>query len=277
MVIAPEYARVVTTVEAAAARALVDAGLVVVDLSAARVVVSLRDRLAEVGLGSLRRVLALAPADQHDLRVAAWASAVTASLAGVPPAGDVRQRLVPRLLGQADRRLFTTALAPGLHLALAEDLPLRQRLLTPFDLPRLGLGMTEARQAAMANLVALTPQPEEVPGAWQWTVGDGLDAARLLLSGSWQPDTLGALAVAPARDLCWWVPVHTAADIEAGVALALRAQQLGDLPYPLSTTLWWVPSGAGELAPVTLAPDTLAPDGARLRVGVPDDLARRLM
>jgi len=264
------------------ARALVAAGVEVHESTVAGLVVGLavgsEDRRAELGLGGLRRVLALAPVAEHPARIAAWAAAVVAGLRGQRPEGEVRERLVPRLLAEADPRLWTRALAPGLHLAVAEDLPARQRLLSPFDLPRLGLGMAEAQACAMANLRARTPPPLVEDGVFTWAVGDGLDAARLLLAGSWQQGALGALGVVPARDLCWWLPVTGPADLERGVALALRARELGSLPYPLSSTLWWVPSGEGELAPVPLHREggPGGDEGGAVRVSVPEELARRL-
>jgi len=263
------------SVDAIAARALANAGLSILDLGPAGLVVDLGTRQADIGLGLLRRILALAPADSRDAQVAAWTDGVLASLAGAAPLGDVRQRLVPRLLAQADPRLFTTALAPGLHLALAEDLPLRQRFLTPFDLPRLGLSMADATAVAMANLQAATPPPVLSEGVWSWELGDGLDAARLLLAGSWLDDVAGALVVAPTRDHCWGVGVHGADDIEGGVRLGLSARSWlvssPAPPYPLSSSLWWVPAGEGDIAAVSV---TLS-DGA-VQVGVPDDLAQRL-
>lgn len=263
------------SVESIAARTLADAGLSILDVSPAGLVVDLGTRQADVGLGLLRRIIALAPADSRDAQVAAWTDGVLASLAGSVPLGDIRQRLVPRLLAHADPRLFTTALAPGLHLALAEDLPLRQRFLTPFDLPRLGLSMSDARAVAIANLQAATPPPVRAEGVWSWELGDGLDAARLLLAGSWPDGAAGALVAAPTRDHCWWVGVQGAQDIEGGVRLGLRARSLlassPAPPYPLSPTLWWVPAGLGDIAPVPLS----VSEGA-VRVGVPDDLARSL-
>ena len=257
--------------EAAAAAALVAAGLEVHEVGAAGLVVEVGGRRAEVGLGSLRRVLALAPPEDHPARVATWVAAVSAALAGQPLAGEPRDHLVPRLLAQADPRLWTRALAPGLHLALALDQPLHQRLLSPFDLPALGLSMADAQAVALANLRAATPAPALDRGVYTWTVGDGLDAARLLLAGSWLSDASGALVVVPARDLCRWVPLRRAADLEAGVALALDARTLGDLPYPLSPTLWWVPAGAGEVAPVTVRVE-----GGTVSLGLPEDLLRRV-
>ncbi|RME28929.1 MAG: hypothetical protein D6798_01275 [Deltaproteobacteria bacterium] len=248
-----------SSVEALAARGLVAHGLVVHHVDAAHLEVSLpgdsEDRRATLSLGSLRRVLALADPAQHEQRVEAWAATAAAVLRGEAFPGPVEERLVPRLLGAPDPRLWTTPVADGLHLAIAEDLPGRQRLLTPFDLPRMGLSVHRLPGLALDNLARLTPPPvllSSPRGARAWQVGDGLDAARLLLlgrpaamDGMPRPDT-GALAVVPARDLCWWVPVDGESTVQAGVDLWGAAQGLGSLPYPLSPRLWWVRSGGVE-------------------------------
>ncbi len=264
-----------SSIEAAAARDLCTHGLVVLDLSPAGVEVAVStdaDRRAYLSLGSLRRVLSMAPAAEHSQRVAAWAKEAAAVLHGHAPSGPITERLVPRLLGRADPKLWTAQLAPGLHFALAEDLPGRQRLLTPFDIPRLGLSLADARAVAVANLAHATPPPvglDEPVGALTWRVGDGLDAARLLLTGAGGPDTPGALAVAPARDLCWWVPVQGPDSVRAGVRLWLAARNLGSLPYPLSDTLWWVhPNG--------IAPVEIHVERGTIRVVTPPALAERL-
>lgn len=259
------------TPEALAATALAGRGLRIERVGAEGLVVQAGDRRAEVGLGALRRVLALAPEAEHLARAERWARAVEDGLRQRPLAGEVGDRLVPRLLAQADPRLWTAPLAPGLHLALALDEPLHQRLLSPFDLPRLGLGLQAARERAMRNLRAATPDPTWAGPIATWAVGDGLDASRLLLAGTWVADAPGALAVAPARDLCRFVVVRTAEDLGPGARLALELPDLATVPYPLSPTLWWVPAGEGALAPVAVRLHQ-----GTLRLGLPDDLLRRL-
>ncbi|MCK6505399.1 hypothetical protein L6R53_18705 [Myxococcota bacterium] len=257
--------------EALAAQALVARGLPVSEVDAAALVVHVEDRQARVGLGNLRRILALSPPEEHEARAAAWARAVQEGLAGQAEQGPWAERLVPRLLAQADPRLWTAPLAPGLHLALALDSPLHQRLLSPFDLPRLGLGLVPARARAVANLRAATPPP-----AWQgpvatWAVGDGLDAARMLLAGAWERGAAGALAVAPTRDLCRFLPLRAPADLEAVGRLRAGLPDLATAPYPLSSALWWVPSGEGSICAVPHRAE-----GGRVVLSLPDDLLRRL-
>lgn len=259
------------TPEALAVQALEALGLPVDEVDLAGLELVLEGRRARVGLGSLRRVLALAPVEEHEGRAAAWARAVREGLRCQAGPDTPEERLVPRLLAQADPRLWSAPLAPGLHLALALDGLLHQRLLSPFDLPRLGLGLAQARAQALANLRTATPEPSWQGPAATWAVGDGLDAARMLLSGAWERSAVGALAVAPARDLCRFVPLRTRADVEAGGRLLLDLPDLASVPYPLSGALWWVPAGQGAIAPVPARRD-----GPRLVLSLPDDLLERL-
>ncbi len=262
-----------SSVEALAVRCLVAHGLEVHEVDVEGVEVGLPGdpdaRRATLSFGSLRRVLAMAPHDEHEARIAAWGAAAAAVLRGERPPGPVQERLVPRLLGAPDPRLWTTALADGLHLAVAEDLPGRQRLLTPFDLPRLGLAVADLRDRAVRNLAGMTPPPEALDaprGAMTWRVGDGLDAARMLLLCQPPLRTLGALAVVPARDLCWWIPVVGDRTVRDGVHLWLAARRLGPVPYPLSPKLWW--AHAGGIDPV----DVRMERGA-VHVVLPESLA----
>lgn len=199
-------------------------------------------RQVELQLASLARVLAMLPPQDHPPRIEAWARAVEQALRARPAEGE----LVPRLLPTADPRLWTAPLGPGLHLALAWDQPEHQRLLSPFDLPRLGLSLAEARRRALAALQARSAAPEPLPGlpAFAWALGDGLDAARLLLLGR----APGALAVIPARDLCWWVPADQPDAPALARHLLAEAHGLGPLPYPLSDRIWWAhPAGLEAL------------------------------
>lgn len=213
--------------------------------------------MASLGLGSLGRVLRLAPPSQHAARVESWAQEVRRALdesgASTPLALD---RLVPRLLPQPDPRVWSRPLAAGLHLALALDAPLRQRLLSPFDLPRLGLSLAAAQARAIENLRALTPAPETDGTLSWWALGDGLDASRLLLAGASSRGTAGVIALAPARDLCAFLPWSEGEAGTAAAPLIAWAEGLPALPYPLSMRLWWL--GAQGEAPVALSAERSA-------------------
>lgn len=184
----------------------------------------------------------------------AWALEVRSALdeGGASTPLDL-ERLVPRLLPHPDPRVWSRTLAPGLHLALALDAPLRQRLLSPFDLPRLGLSLTAAQSRANENLRALTPAPETDGTLSWWALGDGLDASRLLLAGAFARGALGVIALAPARDLCAFLHWEGGEALTTAAPLIAWAEGLPSLPYPLSTTLWWLES-EGQ-APVALAGD----------------------
>lgn len=153
--------------------------------------------------------------------------------------------LLPRLLAAPSPALWSRPLGPGLHLALALDRGADLRLLSPFDLPRLGLSLAAAVEAAMGSLRARTPPPERAGPLRCWALGDGFDAARLLLAG--EVEGAEVLAMAPARDLCAFCRVE---DGPAGLA-ALRAWALalGPLPWALSGMVWRLGPEPGSLRP----------------------------
>jgi hypothetical protein len=210
------------------------------------------EALASLGLGSLSRVLGLAPPEQHPERLRTWALEVRAALDDRGADGRIDlARLVPRLLAASDPRIWSRPLAPGLHLALAIDAPLRQRLLSPFDLPRLGLSLAAAQARAIENLRAATPAPETDGCLSWWALGDGLDASRMLLAGGHAGRAAGVIALAPARDLCAFLPWEEGEAQQAAAPLRRWAEGLPALPYPLSVELWWL--GARGEEPVALA------------------------
>lgn len=237
--------------------ALAEQGVAVDRATAAGLCVRFGEREAEVGLASLSRVLALAPLAERAGRLGTWAVEVRAALEGERPVSEADVgRLVPRLLAEADPRVWSAPLAPGLHLALALDSPLRQRLLSPFDLPRLGLSLAAARQRAMQNLRERSPPPETDGTLSWWGLGDGLDASRLLLAGAWATGAPGVIAIVPARDLCAFLPGPSEDAASTAAALLRWAEALPALPYPLSLRLWWL--GAAGEGPQPLAAEAVA-------------------
>lgn len=230
-----------------ACRALGRVGVEVLGVDAEGLLVRLGAREATLGLSSLTRLLGLVSPAERMGRLAAWAQAVRAALEAVEPAGTAP--LLPRLLAEPSPALWSRPLGPGLHLALALDRGGDLRLLSPFDLPRMGLSQAAAVEAAMVNLRARTPPPERAGLLRSWALGDGFDAARLLLAGRVEGSEV--LVLAPARDLCAFCRVE---DGPAGLA-ALRAwaRDLGPLPWALTGTVWRIGSDPASLRPFTAA------------------------
>lgn len=162
-----------------------------------------------------------------------------------PGGGGGAGTLLPRLLAEPSPALWSRPLGPGLHLALAMDRGADLRLLSPFDLPRLGLSLAAAVEAAMENLRARTPPPERAGPLRCWALGDGFDAARLLLAGEVEGGEV--LALAPARDLCVFCRVEDGP--AALAALRAWAGELGPLPWALSGAVWRIGPAPGSLRP----------------------------
>lgn len=270
--------QVTPSVESLVARALVDAGLEIVDIDASEVRVRQpgAEALCTLGLANLRRLLAAAAPDDHPAVVAEFVGTAVRALAEPRARGPLLPRLLP---GGPDPRVeapWTAELAGGrLRLALVEDREDRVRFVQPFDLVRWKLSIGEARERALRNLrgrsaAASLDAWDGIAGAWRLEVGDGYDAARLLVAEQFFPEASGVMAVVPSRDLLGLVPVEGKHGVEAAGLLWREIQAMvRHLPYPLSRDLFWKSRG-GPVEWVRV----LAGEDGRVALVLPRDLAR---
>lgn len=245
--------------ELAVARALVAAGLEILDLSASGATVCWpgEDEVRDLQFANLRRALAGASDSDAPRILQGYLAGWTRRRETAPET----ERLMPRLIPPGTTASGLSApwvepLAEGhLLFALAQDSAASVRWVTPLDLPRLGFPLAELRRRALENLDAASEAARRAVASARGEValdsGDGYDAARLLLLPSWAPGVRGFFVVVPSRDLLMALPVLGRADLPealtAAVALRARAETLSRrMPYPLSPQLYWRSEGVLE-------------------------------
>ena len=269
------------SLEALVVRALVAQGVEVEDVSAWGVRGRLpgRPEQVELGFGNLRRVLAQVTEADVAVVVDSFALAAVDGAHGVVGPPEL-QKLMPRLSLPArdpDDVAWYNDLAGGaLRMMMVVDQPRLVRFVRTWDLVQWGLSVHRARAAALENLYRSAPDAALVPlpdleGGVDVSVGDSYDAARLLVLDRWVPDPRGALVVVPARDLLWVAPVVGPSSLDVAAILIAEARAAwSDVPYRLSTQLYWHSEGA-------VHPIPLHDDGrGRVTIEVPDPLRRAI-
>lgn len=280
-----------SSLEGLVARGLVEAGVEILEIDAAGATVRLPDGPEQdLRFGNLRRSLAVCSPEAADAVVARFVRLWGESMRAPPaPVSEVPAlRLFPHLLapGSADGGLgapWVEKLAGGhLLMALCSDDGETLRMVKLLDFPRLGLSVAAAKAGSLERLAAssaplaaeLAARPDPLAPA-ELSLGDGHDAARLLVVERWFPGASGVLALAPCRDLLLVAPVGEggAAARALGAALAWRRwafDAVHTLPYPVSPQLFWRAPGELEVVVVQRGAD------GRATVLPPAGLARLL-
>lgn len=277
------------SVESAVARALAEAGVQIVDLDAEGALVRLGEGPEHsLRFSNLRRSLAVSPPDAAPAVIARFVRLWIEQIRHPPaaPSDAPRDLILPRLLapGSADGGLgapWVEPLAEGhLLLGLCVNGAETTRMVKLLDFPRWGLSVADTKARALARLeqgsaslaAELAGRADPLAPA-ELSLGDGYDAARLLIAHRWFPAARGLLAVAPCRDLLLVAPVADPATRDRALAVALRwrawaASAVHSLPYPLSPQLFWRSEGLLAVLPVT--------DGPRATLHVPPEVARAM-
>ena len=167
---------------------------VVIDLPERRVRVVEDGLMYEIYLGNALDEYMRATPEERPAIVERYATVVDKGDIA-PPTPDEWQRLLPKLVPRREREMLrlrfdnvtnlTTgiALADGLLLDLAIDLPERIRVVTASDLASAGLSEADAFETARRNLIGRSREPWTpiAPGLYQSPWGDYFDGARLAL------------------------------------------------------------------------------------------------
>ena len=205
---------------------------------------------------SLRGVLLSAPpdrwpelADRH-LRIALDAGTRGAER---PPVTDLLPRVGPVSTERSGATPWEESIVDGhLSLRLVVDLENAVRFVRPLDLAHWGIALSDAKAAAVDNLRARTPEQALEPfdeGVYRVGLADSYDATRVLLAEQWFPHHAGVLAILPARDVLFLVPVAGEEDVQRAGALWSQVATSADrLPYPISRQLFWFGASSGARA-----------------------------
>ncbi len=142
-----------------------------------------------------------------------------------------------------DKALLRQALAPGLHVLLAEDRGTHLRYVTRGDASRLGLSPGELFLAARRHLDPRAGLEPVEPGLWAVRSPDGLAPSRLLLPGfleAFEAEVGGPpIAAAPHAGVLW-----IAAERHAGRLLEAARRAWETEGTPLSPEVYAVQEGS---------------------------------
>ena len=162
-------------------------------------------------------------------------------------------RLLLPMLKLADKTgdALARPFGPGVSIDYAVDLPTAWRFVDAKLAEAWGESIDMLHTRALDNLLASTKavEPAIIPGAMTlavYSVGDGFDAARVLILDRLHPDAKAFSFTIPTRDQLLYLP---AAGLPGAFAEALRSQAEQDcenLDNPLSPHLWRYAPGDGQ-------------------------------